>query len=244
MLKSCIAILFLFFSFSTYASKSLPASISIAAPDISPLVYFNDNNEITGSLVEKLNAFSKRTGIQVSIEIMPWARALTQVKYGKHNALMPTLKSIERERFLIFPKQPLIKFHSSVLIQLKKQASEHDSITSLVEGKTLAKARFMLLGDEMDKLFANNKQRVIEVNSVEVAIKMLALGRVDFVATDKGIAQSVIKKLSLNETFTFISINQEASDSYLAFSQKFSDEYDIEALMNAINDNKTLGDKN
>ena len=225
-------------SIGVNATAKLPVSISIAAPEIPPLVYFDEKQQLVGVLVEKFNLFSHKTGIQVSIEIMTWARALAQVQNNKHDALMPAIKTPEREFFLAFPKQALINFKSSILIKRKSQQqgqqSPDKSPEALVQGKTIAKARSMLLGDDIDALITRVKPSVVEVNSVEDALQMLDLGRVDFVATDKAIALSVINKLSLADHFEFIKVGVESSDSYLAFSQEFAKKYDIEKLMEAI----------
>ena len=224
-----------FFCSTTFASdKELPTALLIAAPEIPPLVYFNEQEQLVGSLVDKLNAFSRKTGIKVTIDVMTWARALAQVKHGKHDALMPTIKTTERTHFLTFPKLALVNFQSSVLIQRNASQPAAQSLASLTAGKSIAKARSMILGNKIDKLLLNEKNNVVEVNSVEAAMKMLELGRVDFVATDKGIAMSVIKKLSLKSDFTFIEMTNEPSESsasYLAFSQRFSAKYDVEKLM-------------
>lgn len=234
MVKYCFLLLILFFSQGVDADDQLPTSLSIAAPEIPPLVYYNEKQELVGTLVEKLNIFSRKTGIKVSIEVMTWARALAQVKHNEHDALMPTIKTPERENYLTFPKIALINFKSSVLIQRETEQSPYDSLESLITGKIIAKARSMSLGEQMDLLIRQTRPELVEVNSIEAAIQMLDIGRVDFVATDKGIALSVMNKLTLKSNFHFIEVGAESSDSYLAFSQKFSTKYDVEKLMKII----------
>lgn len=234
MIKYCLLLLVFCFTRGVDADDQLPTSLSIAAPEIPPLVYYNERQELVGTLVEKLNVFSRKTGIKVSVEVMTWARALAQVKHNQHDALMPTIKTPERENYLSFPELALINFKSSVFIQRETEQSSYNSLELLITGKTIAKARSMSLGEQMDLLIRRIHPKMIEVNSIEAAIQMLDLGRVDFVATDKSIALSVMKKLALKSRFHFIEVGAESSDSYLAFSQKFSTKYDVDKLMKMI----------
>ncbi|GAA5134429.1 substrate-binding periplasmic protein [Thalassotalea piscium] len=231
MMLKCFIIFFIIVSMGVESAERLPTHISVAAPEIPPLIFYDTNKELTGTLVEQLNQFADKTGINVSIDVMTWARAMVQVKNNQHNALMPTIKNIDRAQFLVFPQLPLINLESSVLIQHKSKQSNYTSITSLLKGKAIAKARSMVMGNEIDNLIANGELTVFEVNSVESAIQMLAAGRVDFVATKRSIASSVMEKLQMKNDFIYISVDNKPSYTYLAFSQKFAAKYDIEAIM-------------
>ncbi|XQW86355.1 substrate-binding periplasmic protein [Thalassotalea piscium] len=234
MFKYCLILLWIIFSQHVYAIDKLPSRFSIAAPEIPPLVYYNEDHQLVGSLVEKLNLFSRETGIDVSIDIMTWPRALAQVKNHRYDALMPALKTKEREAFLVYPNSALIHFRNSVLIEKKNQSSLDVSFKPIFKNKIVAKGRSMKNGKRFDDFLIDEEMNIIEVNSVEVALKMLDMGRVDFVAIDKDIATSVLKRLSMIDNVNFITIVEDTSMSYLAFSSAFSKKYDVNVLMEAI----------
>ncbi|WP_448567424.1 substrate-binding periplasmic protein [Thalassotalea ganghwensis] len=209
----------------------LPTAISIAAPSIPPLIFINDNGELKGTLVKQLQRFSQSTGIDINIDIMTWTRALEQVKYGAHDALIPAIKTPEREHYIAYPSHPITQFQRSVLVRRKTDKEQLIELGNYLKGKTLAKARSMLLGNELDELIADKNVETVEVNSIESALQMLNSGRVDLVATDENIARTIIEQLRLNHALDIISVSDKSAQSYLAFSKQFAQRFDINQLM-------------
>lgn len=216
--------------------KQLPSQISIAAPEIQPLVYIDTNGKVKGQFITMFKQFSEKTGISVDIKVMPWRRAVQQTKLANSNALMPALYTKERATFLVYPTEPLVVFSGSVVLQHR-----HDmrKITSWddIKGAQIAKVRSMNLGENVEALFTDEKNQLIEVVRVIDGLKMLQHQRVDYVVMDALIASSLIEELSLENTLKVIIHPDEARliNSYLAFSQSFAEKHDIDALMRLIN---------
>ncbi|OKY27752.1 ABC transporter substrate-binding protein [Thalassotalea sp. PP2-459] len=214
----------------------LPKHISIAAPEIRPLVYIGENGGLAGQFVTMFEQFSVRTGINIDITVMPWGRALQQVKSGKVDALMPALFTEERANYLTFPKAPLVVFSGSVILQHRQDTREIASWDDIKDAQ-IVKVRSMNHGENVEQLFTDQKNSLIEVVRITDGLKMLQYQRVDFVVMDALIASSLIEELNLENTLKVIPHPEEARliNSYLAFSTSFADKYDVEKIMGLIN---------
>ncbi len=101
--KTFITFLLMIFSIQLFASdKSAPDMINIVAPISAPFVFKNEQGEAQGFLVELLSLVKQKTGINTHVSIMPWSRAMLEVKSGHMDALMPTIYTDERAQFLIY----------------------------------------------------------------------------------------------------------------------------------------------
>ncbi|MDO6428864.1 transporter substrate-binding domain-containing protein [Thalassotalea sp. 1_MG-2023] len=214
----------------------LPTHISIAAPEIRPLVYIDENGNVAGKFVTMFEQFSVRTGVNVDITVMPWGRALQQVKSGTFDALMPTLFTEERSSYLTFPKVPLVVFSGSVILQHRQDTREIASWDDIKKAQ-IVKVRSMNLGENVEQLFTNHRNSLIEVVRITDGLKMLQHQRVDFVVMDALIASSLIEELRLENTLKVIPHPEEARliNSYLAFSTSFAEQFDVEKIMGLIN---------
>lgn len=220
-------------NYSYAMAKVLPKRVTVAAPEIPPLVYKQSDGTNAGWLVEKLKKAEQQSNIVFEITILPWARALKLVELGHFDAIMPALKTKERQTYLTYPSDDIIRLEDSVII--KKVDSQFNTDGKSLKSTTLAKARSMVLGDDIDGFIKDNGIEVIELTTVEDALNMLDKGRVDLVAADAFIAQSLMNKLKVQHQFEVFKTSQSASSSYLAFSMLFSSRYDVNQLMDIVN---------
>ncbi|WP_286232601.1 substrate-binding periplasmic protein [Thalassotalea sediminis] len=220
----------------TLDKQKLPHKFSIAAPEIRPLVYIDKQGNIAGQFITMFEHFSEQTGIKVDIKVMPWGRAVQQAKSGNSDAIMPALYTNERAAFFAYPSEPLVIFSGSVVLQHRQDTRKIDSWHDIHDSQ-IVKVRSMNLGENVGRLFVNNRNELVEVVRIVDGLQMLQHKRVDYVVMDALIASSLIEELKLQDEIKVIVHPEESrlSNSYLAFSTSFAAQFDVEKIMALIN---------
>jgi len=229
-----VTLLLTLFNFSVSAQVQVPIKISIAAPVSAPFVYQDESGDNQGFLVELIELVNKSTELEIDISIMPWARAMHEVKVDHIDALMPTIYTKERAQYLTFPKLPILSFNTVLLKRAEDNILVED-ITTLGTEKVIVKIRDMSMGKTFDDAEKNAKINVIEVRGFDHAIQMLAQSRVDLVACVDYIAHSSLKRLNLIDKIDMLYFSDETTLAFFAFSSTFSANHDVNVIMNKIN---------
>ena len=208
---------------------------TIAAPEIRPFIYTNDKGENDGLLIDTIHNLNKSGKFKISVEIMPWARALKEVKDGRFDALMPTVYTPERATFLSFPKKPLINFYGSEIFKRVKDNFIYQSIPLIDKNKALVKVRSTYVDRKSEKAFLDASITFVETTRLEDAFNMLIYGHVDLLVSDSVIANTTINQMGINDSVIGFLLNDTLDSSFLAFSNKYAESQNINALMNEIN---------
>ncbi|OZG74888.1 amino acid ABC transporter substrate-binding protein [Hahella sp. CCB-MM4] len=169
---------------------SVQAETVTAAQD--PWPPFIQEGSDPGISIALLKAAMAKEGYTVDFKIMPWNRALNEVKNGNVDLLPGAWYTEEREGYLIYSDyyaQNSIKF-----IKKKGDAFEFNGLDSL-SGKKVGIVSGYGYGDEFSK--AGNFSRP-EAGSIEANIKKLLSGRIDLTLEDEIVAKSVIKGAGLD----------------------------------------------
>lgn len=220
------------------AAESIPLSFTIAAPISAPFAYLDEQGKNQGFLVEFFSLVSEQSNIKVSIDVMPWARGMHEVKVGRIDSLMPAIYTKKITESLVYPNLPIVKFHT-VLLKRKEDDITVDDITTLGTQKIIAKIRAMSMGKAFDDAQQSGKINVVEVRDFDHAIQMLAQSRVDLVACIDYISKSSLKRLNLRDKIDTLKFSNEKVPAYLIFSRTFAEQHDVNALMTKIAKVKT-----
>ncbi len=229
----CLAFILLLLSTQLHANSNAIKSITIAAPISAPFVFKDTKGKPQGFLVELFKLVEQKTGMKATVSIMPWARAMHEVKVGHIDALMPTIYTDERAQFLTFSKIPLIEFQT-VLLKLAEDELIVDDITQLGTEKVIVKIRGMSMGKVFDDAEKAQQIKVIEVRDFDHAIQMLAQSRVDLVASVDYISNSSLKRLNLQDKIDTLIFSDEKTLAYLAFFKAYENKKGIDELMEQI----------
>lgn len=143
--------IFLFISF-TLQAKEQSIEFSLATTELPPFVIVNENKQLEGLFIDALNKVQRNTNIKINIFVMPWGRAISEVKKGAIDAIMPTLWSKERSEYLVYPALPFYTFKQSVLIKRKDDDFEYTNLRNIDPQKLIGKTRSVLVDEEFDKL--------------------------------------------------------------------------------------------
>ncbi|EEX94857.1 putative amino acid ABC transporter, periplasmic amino acid-binding protein [Vibrio orientalis CIP 102891 = ATCC 33934] len=176
---------------STFISFAVNSAVITAAQDPwAPFVQKDKANP--GVSVEIITEAFKSQGHSVDFKIMPWTRALNEVKSGKVDVLVATWFTNERTSFLKY-SDPYLE-NSLKFIMRKGEGFEYNGLDSL-SGKTVGIIRNYGYGDEF--LSATNFKKP-EANDLIANAKKLTAKRVDLTLEDELVAKSTLSAAGMN----------------------------------------------
>jgi polar amino acid transport system substrate-binding protein len=94
-----LAGLFILIGCNTPAAET---KIRVLSEEYPPFNYTNDKGVFTGSSTEVVKSIMARLGVNIPIEVMPWARAYDIVQQEPGSALYSMARSVEREHMFMW----------------------------------------------------------------------------------------------------------------------------------------------
>ena len=216
MLRTFLAGVLLAFFWSGGMTKGQADELVIGVVDITPYI-IHDSAGTRGIIGDTTKEISRQSGHDITLVVLPWARALEWAKAGKIDAITPVFKTREREGFLHFPAVPLLSMDFVLMAKNNRRLGQITLENSF--GSSMLKVRKVSLGPRFDKLAANGKFDIIGANSTTAAVKMLAAGRADLFATQKIVATYAAKRAGLTDKLAVIGEPFGRGYAYLAFSK-------------------------
>ena len=190
--------------------------ITIVSTDYPPHIW-QEGKEVKGLRVELLSELFKRMGYQYIPRIVPWKRAIKEVKYGEVEGIGSIWYKPEREDFLYYPE---FTFNIEILGIYQPVGSKEISYRSLEDFKGLQIG--VIMGFSYPKAFLESTlfERQ-EVHSDELNFRKLAYKRVHAVISDSIVADYKIRRLGLqDQIFRNKNNYNEGIWGYIAFSKK------------------------
>ena len=180
MLKQlCVTVLCLFGAQTATAGES----IRLVTTDYPP--YYGSDLPENGVVVAITKAAFKHAGYDVTVEFMPWARALSEVEAGRRDGLLGAWYSAERVKAMAF-SEPL----------LDNEIGFFAKRSSGIATATLDKAKSYRIGTVRG--YANPPEfeaaqlTVEEANNDLTNLKKLDSGRIDLILVDRALANHLI----------------------------------------------------
>jgi ABC-type amino acid transport substrate-binding protein len=226
---------FLIFILLSFDSQAKQVEISVAAPEIFPFVYLNDKQEVVGLFVDCLNN-STNENYTFKAMVLPWARALEEVKNNRIDALMPAVYTKQRTEFLSYPNKPMIEFFSDILVK-KKPASFTTFEEAKKQNKLIAKVRSKALREDIKARIESPGLTILNIKDTKTALKMLLQNRIDYFVGDPQMVKYTAQQANMNDEFSFVKLSDKTSPSFLAFSKQFAKNNNINQIMNGLNCN-------
>jgi len=214
--------------YASYA-KAQKFTITIAVPVIKPYLYVNQDGETTGTFVQYLKHVERHSEFIFELRVMPWARAIEEVKHSRIDALLPTALLKKRTSFLAFPEQPFIYFNNDVIV--KRKGDPFKFGMKKQPARVIGKVRSMSVNPYFDKVIKRHGNTSYQTLDVASGLLMLKKQRIDLFMTDASIAKSTVAALALKEQLTIMTLPGVGEESYLAFSKNFAARHDINKIM-------------
>jgi len=149
-----------------------------------PYIIKDEHNNPSGILVELIQQTLRPLGIEPQFRITNWARAFKSATAGKIDALIPAIKSPDREKALIYPAEPLTVLQMGLMRQ-KGSSAVYDGELESLKGRRIGRIRNARVAPAFDKAAANGLFHLEERSSFGLLALAVVHGRVDFLAGDE-----------------------------------------------------------
>lgn len=131
------------------------------------------------------SAAFKKVGYDVTVEFLPWARAVSEVEKGTYDGLLGVWHSAERERFIAY-SDPLID-NEIGLVALKDRNISYKALSELKPYRVGT-----VRGYANPTSFVEAGLTTDEANDDLTNLKKLVAGRIDLALIDKGLSDYLI----------------------------------------------------
>ncbi|SHO47345.1 substrate-binding periplasmic protein [Desulfopila aestuarii] len=197
-----------------YAEK-----LVLVAADSIPTAYI-DNGKLTGILVDVITEAFRRAGYPIEIQLMPWARALSEVSNGNVDGIFSVFKLPERESFLTYTESPIITQVESFFAR-KDSSITFEGDLNKFKHIPIGIIRKTSYGEKIDAAIHDGIwENITATNSVESVVKMLVNGRVDLAPSYRHVFIRGAKEIGVLDEIKELSPSVESIPSYLAFTKK------------------------
>ncbi|WP_245609288.1 substrate-binding periplasmic protein [Vibrio pacinii] len=189
-------------------------------------------DQLRGVAVELVETIFAELEQPITIEVMPWARALNSIEYGRADAIFTVFKNPTRERFADYSQQVLFTQNISLVARADAEIHSDDFITSDVSMLAICVVNQVSYGVRFDKLLMDESFRqVFKRNGAEECAHLVRAGRADLWVNNDFGARSIMVTEHLEKVLKVLSPPIEATSSYIAFSkrrqqQKLRDQFD------------------
>ncbi|HOP31495.1 MAG TPA: transporter substrate-binding domain-containing protein [Spirochaetota bacterium] len=203
----------------------VPLSSEPASENKKIIIGACDWEPYTGEKMKGLGLFSalsiealKRAGYESKIVIYPWARALIEAREGNIHALLGASYTEDRINYFSYP-EPL--WTTKVVFFTSMNNGRNRRFTSV---KNLAPARIGVLNGSnlVAELSGVEGITLDKAAAVELNIKKIAYGRMDYLVEDKTAVEYIIqmKMPELKNKIVYLYPPYKKESQYLVFSKK------------------------
>lgn len=224
-------VLALIFIMSVFSGVSQAKTLRLVTLEYPPYEYTQDG-ELKGLAVEVIKRTFQEMNQPITIEVLPWARAMRYIKDGSRDAVFTAFKNPERERFADFSNQVLMQQAVSLFVRKDSKIQYAGDLREL-QGNSLGVVRKISYGLKLDTAIKSQTfKRVEEANDGTQNFGLLLNKRVDMVASTKYGGYHILKKLNREVDVKELPTNIQNLPSYIAFSKvrhltQLRDEFDM-----------------
>jgi polar amino acid transport system substrate-binding protein len=171
--------------------------------------------------VDVLRTLAARAGDTVRFKLYPWPRAMAMVERAQADILVGPYKSPERLKLFAFTDQPFYRDRMVFYARSGSNPPWRGDMAAL-KVRRIATVRGWHYGPDFEQ--ARPLLNISEVPQLENGLQMLALGRVDLLATNQRNSTELVGSLRLEHALTVLCPDITQLDGYLAFPRdaKFS----------------------
>jgi polar amino acid transport system substrate-binding protein len=191
-----------------------------------PYIIF-EKGEASGVDVDIIRELCKRLGFEPEIQILPWKRALMNVKEGKADAIFTPRYTEERAEFMYYPSEPL-HIEKTVIVARKGSGMKITELDDLKD-KVVGVVRGYAYDPEFDK-YEGFKRKDLSKDDKQL-VKKFANSRIPLIASsDEGVSKYLCRHAGvevetvyvLNETPSYIGFSRTLGEKGKTLAEKFS----------------------
>nr|BFD30563.1 transporter substrate-binding domain-containing protein [Pigmentibacter ruber] len=218
-MKKVIILLLIFFTNSKILALNVE-DIEIVTEVLPPLSYLDENGNMKGILIERVNKLREKLKIKNKIELLPWARALQNTSKKDGTMLFALAKTKERENIFKFccvvfkARQYLFKLKSRKDIKIKDYSDAKKYSIGVVRD------------DIKHKVLEESGFTNLDIaNSQELNFKKFIGNRTDLFAANELSLSYQLKQInmSINDVEKLVEIKGIDPNRYIAFNKNTDD---------------------
>lgn len=214
--RSAITLFFL-------AWASIPAAWSeplrLVTLSYPPYEYEKDG-QAEGIAVRVVRETFDRLDTEISIQVLPWKRALLQVREGQAAAIFTAFKTPERLKYLDYSKTVLMPQVVSVWARRGQEHGYDGSLSSIAQ-KTVGLVEGISYGAKVDDAVRGGLLHNVDYAAAQDRnIGKLLLGRLDMVIMNRYSARYQLARQNGLDQVTELEPPLQDVPSYIAFSKK------------------------
>lgn len=173
-----------------------------------------EDGQWRGLGVDVLRSLAARAGDTVVFKIYPWPRAQAMVERAQADILVGPYKSPERLKRFAFLDQAFYRDRMVFYARQDREPAWRGDLAALGNVK-IAAVRGWHYGAQFEQ--ARAQLDISEVPQLENGMQMLAVGRIDLLATNERNTTGLIDSLRLRESLAVLCPDITQLDGYLAF---------------------------
>jgi polar amino acid transport system substrate-binding protein len=200
------------------AGTAQAAELRLVSLSYPPYVFL-DSGKPSGMAVDIAAEIFRRAGQEIKIEVMPWARALDEVKSGAADAIFPIAKNAEREAFLDYPTNVFVS--QTIALYAKKDAAVSFSgdLAALAAAK-IGIVNQMSYGGKVDAVIKSGTLTNLDrSNDSNTNMQKLIGGRFELMPSNRAVAAFIAKKNGMTQEIKELSPEIESIATYIAFAK-------------------------
>ncbi|MEY9543146.1 polar amino acid transport system substrate-binding protein [Bradyrhizobium diazoefficiens] len=192
--------------------------LSVVFLDYPPYMY-EENGKVVGLVVDVEKEAFEKAGYDVEFRIVPWSRALQEVKDGTSDVLASAGRTPDREQFLDYVDEPLY-FSEMVLFVKKDRLLPYTGDLAELKEVVIGAVNNISYGAKFDDAVrAGRFQHLEYVNSTALNIGKLIAGRTDAMVAQRLVGVAELKKTNDLDKVKVLSPPIEVGLSFTAFSK-------------------------
>ena len=184
------------------------------ATDPFPPYYYEEDNIPRGLQYELAKIVFDKMHLGFKLTFVPWKRALLMAESGKVDGIFGLRKTEERQRWLIYPEEPLMNV-VTVIFKRADDPFEYNGIQSL-KGKKVGITKGYTYGSNFDNSTLFEKE---QVSSIRHNFLKLLAGRIDLVAGYRAVGIHTVHNMNLQERIAICSNSVYTTALYIGFTK-------------------------
>ncbi|MBP2299298.1 substrate-binding periplasmic protein [Azospirillum picis] len=192
--------------------------LRMVALSFPPLIY-DDGGKPAGIAYDIVTEAMKSAGHSVTVEIMPWARALETVRSGEADAVFTAYRTPEREQFLNYSTQVLVPQVVSLFVA-KDSPLGFDGDLAKLSGHRFGVVNQISYGPIVDEAIKGGVLPAVEKsNDSDSNLKKLLSGRFEVMPSNRYVAQYFLKQAGALDKVKELTPAVQDIPSYIAFTK-------------------------
>jgi len=185
-----------------------------------PPYEYSENGKLKGMAVEVIKIIFKEMKQDISIEVLPWARAIRYIEEGNRDAIFTAYKNPTREKFADYSSEVLMPQVVSFFVKKGSTITFNGDFGKLSQ-YSIGVVRKVSYGQKLDLAIKSGTfRRIEEANDGTQNFRKLIKGRIDMIPSNKYGGYHILNRLGEINEVEELPINIQSVPSYLAFSKK------------------------